>query len=346
LVERVGVQLGDIVPKQTISHENLRGKIIAIDAMNTLYQFLSIIRQKDGELLRDSKGRVTSHLSGLFYRTVNFIEIGIRPIYVFDGEPPKLKHRTIEERIAIRKEAKEEWISALEAGELEEARKFAQRAGQLTSEMVEQAKNLINRMGVSWVQAPGEGEAQAAYLAIKGDAWAVASQDFDSLLFGAPILVRNLAVTGRRKLPRKDVYIEINPELVELKRIMDELGITREQLIDVGILVGTDYNEGIKGIGPKKALELVKKFGSIEEIIKTELGEKFEVDPLEVKGIFLNPNVTDKYEIKWGEPDPEGIKKFLCDEHDFSESRVESGIEKLMKGSKERGQVSIERWFS
>lgn len=343
---RLGVQLGDlVVKKREVELQGLKGKTVAIDAMNSLYQFLAIIRQRDGELLKDSKGRITSHLSGLFYRTSNLVELGIRPVYVFDGEPPKLKFQTVEERRALRAEAAEQWAAALEAGELKEAKKFAQRAGQLTDEMIEDSKKLLSYMGIAWVQAPSEGEAQAAYLVQRGDAWAAASQDFDSLLFGAPVLVRNLAITGRRKLPGKDVYVEVLPEVIELQPLLKELGISREQLVDVGILVGTDYNLGIKGVGPKKALELVKKHGSIEQIMRTELGEKFEVNPLEVKQIFLKPKVSSRYKLEWREPQPERIKEFLCEEHDFSEARVQTGIDRLTKGARERSQARLEQWF-
>ena len=254
----MGVQLGDIVPKHAVELGQLGGKRIAIDAMNSLYQFLAIIRQRDGELLKDSKGRVTSHLSGLFYRTANLVEAGIQPIYVFDGEPPRLKRKTIEERRVMRREAFKGWTEALRAGRLEEARKFAQRAAEVSEQIIRQATTLLKHMGLSWVQAPGEGEAQAAYLVQRGDAWAAASQDFDSLLFGAPVLVRNLAITGRRKLPGKDAYVEVKPETVELQKLFAELGVTREQLVDIGILIGTDYNEGMRGIGPKKANERIQ----------------------------------------------------------------------------------------
>jgi flap endonuclease-1 len=341
----MGVQLGDIVPRERISLEQLRGKAVAIDAMNFLYQFLAIIRQRDGELLKDSKGRITSHLSGLFYRTANFVEAGVKPVYVFDGEPPVLKLKTVEHRKELRKEAEREWKRALEEGRIEDARKYAQRAGRVDAAMVDQAKKLLDCMGIPWVQAPGEGEAQAARLVGSGDTWAVASQDFDSLLFGAPTLLRNLAITGRRKLPGKDVYVEVTPEVIELEETLRSLELSREQLIGIGILVGTDYNDGIKGIGPKKALELLKKHGSFEKVVKGELGKKFEVDPLAVYEIFLNPDVTNDYELRWGDPDPEGIKGFLCDEHDFSESRVQTGVEKLMKGKAQRGQTSLDRWF-
>ena len=341
----MGVQLGDLVSRQKAELGSLNGKIIAIDAFNSLYQFLSIIRQRDGELLRDSRGRVTSHLSGIFYRTANFVEAGIRPIYIFDGKPPVLKRLTVEARRAVRVEAEIEWKKALKDGKVEEAKKFAQRAGRLDSFMIKQSQELLVHMGLPWVQAPSEGEAQAARLVQRGDAWAAASQDFDSLLFGAPTLVRNLAVTGRRKLPGKDFYVDVFPEVVELKSVLAELGVTRDQLVDIGVLVGTDFNSGIKGIGPKKALELLKKHGSMSEIVKTELGSKFEVDPIEVREIFLRPNVTDDYQVNWGEPNPEAIKKFLCDEYDFSEERVQSGIEKLTKGKAERGQEKLEKWF-
>ncbi|MCD6248656.1 MAG: flap endonuclease-1 [Hadesarchaea archaeon] len=341
----MGVQLGDVVPRKEISLEELRGKVIAIDAMNTLYQFLSIIRQRDGEPLKDSKGRVTSHLSGLFYRTANLIGLGIWPVFVFDGEPPKLKSRTLKERRTIRAEAERAYKEALEAGDIVEARKQAQRAARLTKEMAGEAMELLRRMGVAYIQAPGEGEAQAARLVQLGDAWAVASQDFDSLLFGAPVLVRNVAITGRRKMPGKDVYAEITPEFIELQEMLKKFEIDRRGLIAVGILVGTDYNRGVKGIGPKKALKLVKEHGSIEEIIRAGVAGEFDVDPLEVEKIFLNPNVTNDYELKWSDPDPDGIKEFLCEEHDFSESRVQTGIDRLFKGARTRMQESLEKWL-
>jgi flap endonuclease-1 len=340
----MGVQIGEIVTAREISLEELSGRVVAIDAMNMLHQFLSIIRQRDGEPLMDSKGRITSHLSGLFYRTANLVEMGIKPVYVFDGKPPPLKHLTLDKRAMSREEAERRWREALEAGDLEEARKFAQRAGRVTEEMVEQAKQLLQFMGIPWVQAPCEGEAQAAHLVKRGDAWASASQDFDSLLFGAPMLVRNLALTGKRKLPGKDAYVEVKPEQIELRNVLETLHITHEQLVDIGVLVGTDFNAGVKGIGPKRALELVRKYGSLEKIVEAKLFE-FDVDPLEVKKIFLRHEVTDDYEIRWREPNPEKIKEFLCEEFDFSEDRVQSGIEKLTKGKMRVGQVSLERWF-
>ncbi|MBS3815587.1 MAG: flap endonuclease-1 [Hadesarchaea archaeon] len=340
----MGVQIKDIVPIQKTSLENLQGKVVAIDAMNTLYQFLSIIRQRDGTPLKDSKGRITSHLSGLFYRTSNLIEKGIKPVFVYDGKPPELKSGTIETRRSIRAEAEEARKKALEEGKEKEAMKHAQRASKLTKEMSDSSKKLLEAMGLPWIQAPGEGEAQAALIARNEDSWAAGSQDFDSLLFGAPRLLRNMTITGRRKLPGKDVYKKIVPEIISLEELLEEHDMNRRQLIAIGILVGTDYNSGIKGIGPKRALKLVHEHGSIKDIINSEENLDFEVDPLEVEEIFFKPDTTDDYEFSFEKPDPDGIKKFLCDKYDFSESRINSGIEKLEKGVSKRAQESLEKW--
>ena len=327
----MGVNLKDLLPKKEITFNEMKGKRIAIDAMNALYQFMAIIRQRDGELLQDSKGRVTSHLSGLFYRTINLLEYGIYPIYVFDGEPPKLKQKTLEKR----KEAKKKAISKLKRakieGKEEEIRKYAQATVKFTGKMIDESKRLLEYMGVPYVQAPSEGEAQASYMTLKGDVWATGSQDFDSLLFGAPRLIRNLTISGRRKLPGKDVYKEIFPEIIVLKNFFEENKITREQLVEIGILVGTDFNEGIKGIGPKKALKAVKngEFEGYEEI----------------KEIFLNPNFTNEYKIKFKTPMKNEILEFLCEEREFSSERVERALKRLKKSFSKSKQRSLDSYF-
>jgi len=339
----MGVDISDIVTSREIELEDLKNKIIAIDGYNTLYQFLSIIRQPDGTPLMDRNGRITSHLSGLFYRTVNIMEMGIKPVYVFDGQPPELKGKTIGERIARREKAEKEWKEALEEGNIEEARIWSQQASKLTKDMVEESKKLLDLMGLPWVQAPSEGEAQAAYMAKKGSVYASASQDFDSLLFGTPRLVRNLTITGKRKLPRKNVYKEIKPEIIETSEILKELGITREQLVDIGILVGTDFNEGVKNVGPKKALKLIKTYGSLERIMK-ELNVQIE-NYNEIRDIFLNPKVTDDYTLEWKDPDENGIIDFMCNQHDFSEDRIKGALEKIKEFKKIKSQKSLEQWF-
>ncbi|MEM2083453.1 MAG: flap endonuclease-1 [Nitrososphaerota archaeon] len=344
----MGVKIREIIPPEaiaTIELENLNGKAIAFDAYNILYQFLSIIRSQDGKPLMDSKGRITSHLSGLFFRTINFIEKGIKPVFVFDGRPPELKRVTVEEREEIRKEAEALYKEYLEKGEIEEARKYAIRSAQLNEEIINSAKKLIELMGNPCIQAPSEGEAQAAYLALKGDVYASASQDMDSLLFGSPRLVRNLSIVGKRRLPGKKAYVEVKPEIIYLDKMLNVLKINRKELIDIGILVGTDYAEGIYGIGPKKALKLIKEYGSIEKVLEIQKAS-LSIDPSIIRDIFLNPKVTDNYSIEWHEPNYDGIIKFLCDEHDFSIERVQNALDKLKESLlKSKGKTSLDMWI-
>ncbi|USG99059.1 flap endonuclease-1 [Thermococcus argininiproducens] len=338
----MGVPIGELVSKKELELENLNGRKVAIDAFNAIYQFLSTIRQRDGTPLMDSKGRITSHLSGLFYRTINLTEAGIKPVYVFDGKPPEFKKKELEKRAEAREEAREKWELALARGDLEEAKKYAQRASKVNELLIEDAKKLLELMGIPWVQAPSEGEAQAAYMASKGDVWASASQDYDSLLFGTPKLVRNLTITGRRKLPGKDVYIEVKPELILLEDVLNGLKLTREKLIELAILVGTDYNPGgIKGLGPKKALEIVRH--SKDPLLKYQ--KTSDVDLYAIKEFFLNPPVTNEYKLEWKMPDEEGVLRFLCDEHDFSEERVKNGLERLKKAIKAGKQFTLDAWF-
>ncbi|ASI99613.1 flap endonuclease-1 [Thermococcus celer] len=338
----MGVQIGELVPRKEIELNNLYGRKVAVDAFNAIYQFLSTIRQRDGTPLMDSKGRITSHLSGLFYRNINLMENGIKLAYVFDGKPPAFKKREIEKRREVREEAEEKWYEALEKGDLEEAKKYAMRATRVNEALINDAKKLLELMGIPVVQAPSEGEAQAAYMAARGEVYASASQDYDSLLFGAPRLVRNVTITGRRKLPGKNVYVEVRPELIVLEEVLKELGVDREKLVELGILVGTDYNPGgIKGIGPKKALAIVKR----EKDPLKKYQRESEVDLYAIKEFFLNPPVTDEYELRWSEPDEEGILRFLCDEHDFSEERVKNGLERLKKAVKVGKQATLESWF-
>jgi len=317
--------------KKNVEIETLTGRKIAIDALNVLYQFISSIRQPDGTPLKNSNGNITSHMSGLFYRTTKMIKAGIKPCYVFDGKPPKIKERTNAERREKRENARKKHKEALERGDIEEARKWAQQGVKVDSDIVEDSKELLSAMGIPYIQAPSEGEAQAAFMAIKGDVWASSSQDYDSLLFGAPILLRNITVTGKRKIPRKESYIEIKPEIIRLDDVLGELGITREQLIVMGIYIGTDYNPGgLNGIGPKTALNIVKKEENISVLlnkIKTTEWE-FETTPEEIFSFFMKPPTID-YKLEWKSPDAEKIKKILCDKHDFSENRIKNTINKL-----------------
>jgi flap endonuclease-1 len=335
----MGVQISGILPKKEVELIELSGKKIAIDAYNSIYAFLSIIRDRmTGEPLKDSKGNVTSHLSGLFYRNANLIENGIKPVWVFDGEPPEFKKKTIEARAAAKEEARKKWEEALERGE--EAITYAQATSKLTDKMVEDSKQLLDAMGIPWIQAPSEGEAMCSHLCKKNVVYASGSQDSDALLFGSPRLVRNLSITGRRKVPKKEEYIEIKPEMIELEEVLSSLGITREQLIIMGILIGTDYNPGIEKVGPKTALKLVKEHKTLKKILE-KVEWQSEVDPEEIYNFFLKPPVADKYKIEWKQPDANRIIEFMVEEHDFSRERVERVIEKLQQSFTAGRQASL-----
>ena len=339
----MGVDLGDLITKQQIELEDLRGKKIAIDALNAIYQFLSIIRQPDGTPLMDSKGGITSHLSGLFYRTTRLMEMGISPCYVFDGEPPKLKAQTVEERKEIRKGAEVKWKEALKKGELAEARKYAQRASKVTEPMLEESKKLLEALGIPVIQAPSEGESQAAFICQQGDVYAVGSQDFDSLLFGAPKLLRNITITGKRKIPRKNIYVEVKPEIIDLEKALGEIKITREQLIEMGILIGTDFNDGVMGIGPKKALKAITE-KPLKEWVK-EGKFSFEVDFEVLKKLFLKPEISKKYSLEWKPCNEEKLVEILHEKHEFSKERIENALKRLDESRGAKDQKSLHEWF-
>ena len=343
----LGINFKDLTPKTQVKLEDLGGKIIAIDAYNAIYQFLSIIRQPDGTPLRDSTGKITSHLSGLFYRTINLVEIGIKPIYVFDGIPPTLKAAEIERRKRIKVEALASYAKATASGDTAKMLTFAQAATSMNDYMQEDNRKLLELLGVPWVQAPSEGEAQAAHMTKRGDADYCASQDYDSLLFGAPKLLRNVTISGRRKLPNKKIYVDIVPEVVELSKTLSYCSLTYEQLVDVAILIGTDFNpDGIKGLGPKTALKLIKQYGTLENALPKIKNTAFPVEPNCIREIFLHPEVTDNYKIEWNEPNVEGVIGFLCREKEFSEERVQKSLDRMIEGyKKQRGKVSLEKWF-
>jgi flap endonuclease-1 len=343
----LGVDFKDIVPKIPVKLQDLSGKIIAIDAYNAIYQFLSIIRQPDGTPLKDSTGKITSHLSGLLYRTSNLVEMGIKPIYVFDGIPPTLKAVEIERRRQVKVQAIASYEKAAVQGDTNKMRMFAQASTSMKDYMQEDSRNLLELMGLPWIQAPSEGEAQAAHMTKRGDSDYCASQDYDSILFGAPKLLRNVTISGRRKLPSKGIYIDVVPEVIELSKALDQTGLTYEQLIDVGILIGTDFNpDGIKGLGPKTALKLIKQYGTLENALPSIKNSSFPVEPNCIREVFLHPEVTNKYKIEWKEPNLEGIIDFMCRQKEFSEDRVRKSVEKMLEGSrKQKGKMTLEKWF-
>ena len=333
----MGLQIGNIIPRRGIEIGDLKGKLLAVDAFNTIYQFLSTIRQPDGTPLMDSKERVTSHLSGLFYRNINLLKQGLKLVYVFDGQAPKLKAGTHERRQENKDKAFEKYEKAKEKEDVEEMGKYAKQLVSLDDDKIKESKELLEALGIAVIQAPGEGEAEASFLSQKKEVYAVASQDYDSLLFGAPILIQNLTLARKRKTISG--YVAIGPELIELEKVLNGLQIDLDQLICLGILSGTDYNPGgIKGIGPKKALNLVKQKKAPALIFK-EFEGQMDFNWQEVFELFKKPDVRPE-EIKFPKINEEKIREILL-EHDFSEQRIESGLEKLRDAKEKAKQQTL-----
>ena len=327
----MGVKFKDITEPEPIEMNELKGKVLTVDAANLIYKFLSTIRQGDGTPLKDLNGNITSHLSGIFFQTSTLIGKKVKPVYVFDGKAPKLKEKTQQERIEIKKESEKKFIEAKEAGDLESARKYAARTVHLDKKTIESSKKLLDLMGIPYVQANTEGEAQASYMVSNNDAWAVVSQDYDCLQFGAPRMLKNFKLSGRSS----------NMEIISLEKTLNSLNLTREQLIDLAMLVGTDFNEGVYGIGAKKGLKLIQKYGTLEKSLE-HLGKTIEVDPDDIREIFLKPDLVTDYKLDFKPPKKQKLIDFLCGDHDFSEERVEASIKKLQK---ETAQTNLNQWF-
>lgn len=340
----MGVNLKDLVNRKEIKLEELKGKIIIIDTFNILFQFLTTIRSREGNLLTDSKGNITSHLIGLFSRTSHFLQKGIRPVFVFDGRPPELKTKEIKRRSEAKAEAQRIYEKAKESGNVEEMRKYSARTVMLTNEMIEESKKLLVLMGLTVVQAPSEGEAQASYMVKKGDGWCVASQDYDSLIYGASRLVQNLSIAGKRKKKGSLATVTVNPEMIELRENLEKLGITHEQLIAVAMLIGTDYNiGGMKGIGPKNALKLVKQYGNdFEKLFEAvRWNEYFETSWREIFDAFRNMPVTDDYKIEFGRICEKELIGFLVDEKNFNAERVKNTLQSMLELEKNKKQKEL-----
>ena len=340
----MGLDLKPLLVRDKTNLESFTNKIIAIDAYNAIYQFLAIIRGPDGLNLTDAKGKVTSHLTGLLYRNINFLSLGIKPVYVFDGKPPSLKSAEIENRKQIKREATIKYEKAISHGNMDDARKFAQQTTSMRDGMVDDSKHLLSLFGIPYIQAPSEGEATAASLTNTGQAFAAASQDYDSVLFGAKKLVRNFTNSGRRKLPSKNTYIEVIPEIIDYKKNLESLKLTREELVDVGILIGTDFNpNGFERIGPKTAIKLIKENGKLENISKIQ--EQLErIDYNTIRKIFLEPEIAKVDKIEFDDVDYDGIAEYLSNERNFSRERVDASLKRLRKNLEKKSHT-LEQWF-
>ncbi|AJF61441.1 flap endonuclease-1 [archaeon GW2011_AR15] len=334
----MGTNLSTIIVSKEITLSDLSGKPLAVDAYNLLYQFITTIRQPDGTPLMDSKGNITSHLSGLFFRVTKLMNSNIKLAFVFDGKPPELKKEEIERRKEVKQDAQRKYEKAVEEEDIELMRKYSARTARLTQEMIDESKELVAALGLPVIQAPSEGEAQASYMAKKGDVYGIVSQDTDGMLFGSPIIIKNLSITGRRKI--REAYHKVLPEQISLSDNLNELGLDQEQLIIVAMLCGTDFNVGgVKGIGPKKALALVKKhkkdFNKVFE--EAKWSEFFEYPWKKVFSTIKNIPTTDEYSLKWGAVDREKIYEILVERHEFLKERIDSSISGVSKKQAQKG---------
>ena len=344
----MGVALTELLLIKEIDLEFLKNKTLIVDAPMWLYQFLSSIRQRDGSLLTDSKGNVTSHLMGLMSRISNLAQQNIKLAFVFDGEPPKLKRLTLEKRKEIKLEAEKKFEKAKERADEELMKKYAARTSRLTKEMIEEAQKLVEAFGLPVIEAPSEAEAQASLIVKNNDAFAIATNDADALLFEATRISRNVNMAGKKKKMNKLSFETVNPDMIVLEDNLKHLGINQEQLIALAMLIGTDYNiGGVKGIGPKTALKMVNQFeNNFDALFKeAKWDEHFEFSWEEVFDLIKNIPVDKNYELKWKEPDEDKIMKLLVDKHDFSEERVRNQIEGLVKTQQKGNQKGLGEFF-
>lgn len=343
----MGLKIREIVSSREITLDSLKGKRIAIDSYNMLYQFLTTIRSRDGSLLINARGDVTSHLTGLFSRIVSFLEGGIHPIFVFDGKPPSLKHRERERRKELKQEAEAAYHEAAAEENVEAMRKYASRTARITPEILSSTHELIDAFGLPQVQAPSEGEAQVAFLVKNHYADYAVSQDFDTLLYGAPFLIRNLSLSQKRKKPGTLGYEIVTPEVISLRDLLETLAIDQDQLIVLAILTGTDYNYGgVKGIGQKKALGLVKKYGHDYDALFSQIVWDFPVSWKEIYTLIKEMPVDTHPSVVPPPIDLLKITSFLCDRYDFNKERVEHQLSRLESVFRLQKQKSLSSFFS
>ena len=261
------------------------------------------------------------------------MESGLKLVFVFDGKPPEIKAKTWEKRKRIKQEASLKLKLAQEEDNLEEIKKFAARTSILTKEMIHDAKELIQALGLPIVQAPSEGEAQTAYMVKTGKAYASISQDYDNLIFGCPLLIRNLSLEGKRKKAGTLGYTVVKPEAIYLQDVLKHLSLNLDQLIVLAILVGTDYNPGgVKGIGPKTGLKLLKEHNNnFLKIFHAVEWDKHYLDISwqEIFDTIKNIPTTDDYKLEWKPLDEKKLHHLLVEERNFSAERVRSKLEKL-----------------
>ncbi len=351
MMKNMGIAFGSLIDnnlKEKIDLESLKNKKLGVDAFNTIYQFITTIRSIDGTPLTNQQGEITSHLNGIFYRVSNLLGYGTKPTFVFDGKSHKLKDQTKQDRRERRQVAKEKYDLAVDQGDQESALKYGKQSQTITNKIITESKELLTAFGVPCIDAPGEAEAQISVMTKNKIFDYTVSQDYDCLLFSSPNILRNINVTGKKKVVSKNIYIDSYPYVLHTQKVIDHLKITHKKLIWLSILIGTDFNKKIVGVGPKTALKLVRQYDDFEDIVSYLESKKKEIsfDYKEIENIFLKPNIDLSLECKQPAIDKEKIIKILVEKSDFDEERVKNHLDKFFKKKEEQEkQKTIDRWF-
>ncbi|RDI72916.1 flap endonuclease-1 [Halopelagius longus] len=310
------------------SFDDVSGSVVAVDAHNWLYRYLTTtVKFTREEAYTTDDGTEVANLIGVVQGLPKFLDHDIVPVFVFDGGVTDLKDDEVESRREQREKAKELRKAAEERGDSVAAARLEARTQRLTATIHETTRGLLERLDVPMVEAPAEGEAQASYMAKRGDADYVGSEDYDTLLFGAPYTLRQITSKG-------------DPELMDLEATLSNLDVTQEQLIDVAILCGTDFNEGLSGVGPKTALKEVKEHGDLWGVL--EAREAYIENADRVRGLFVDPPVTDEYEFDTDiDPDIDAARAYVTEEWGVAADEVERGFERIEEAAVQTG---LDRW--
>lgn len=339
----MGVNLKELVSEKEITFKDLTNKTLAVDAYNLLYQFITTILQYDGTPLSDSNGNVTAHLVGLMSRLKPFYENNIKLVFVFDGKSLDLKKNELKKRKEIKEKAMEKLQEATQNEDYESMKKYSRQVRTIDKKIIDETKEFLDIMGIPYIDALHDAEPQASYLVNNNQCYAVLSQDFDNLLFGAKKFIKNLSITGKRKIRGRT--IEIKPKLIDLDKTLESLELNHEELIITGLLIGTDFNnKGIPKIGPKTALKLVKEYKNrYDELFKEiKWDEYFENNWKEIFDIFKNPEIKKDIKFEFKDPNEDKLRNFLIKKHDFSENNVNKFLENINKKDQ---QSSLDSFF-
>lgn len=327
----MGCNLKDLAPAKPIEISDLSGQKVAVDVFLNAYQFITSMTGDDGKPLSYG-GKPVSHLMGFLDRASILVSEGIDPVFVFDGRPHDLKRATLDDRKSRKVEAKARWEEAVSAGDLSRAKKLGPQTAEFTPEMVSETKRLFDCMGLVWIEAPMEAEGAAAVMCRRGEVGAVASQDWDTLLYGAPVMIRNLTAHGTRKFGRM-----MQAEMISLEMMLEELQITYDQLVDLGIMIGTDFHPGIKGIGPKTGLKLIKEHGSMESVSSFK-GFDLPDNLDEIRSLFHSHPIAEDPIPQSRQAVEEDLIQFLQIERGFSDSRMKRAFDRLSSVGKLRSK--------